>query len=57
MLIYKQRNLLYYYVKKSIKEKKSTIIYSSFSSIILDFNKLKAWIVDIYFLLNLTKIV
>ena len=43
ILIYTQKNILYY-VKKSITEKKHPIIYCSFKSVILDFNKPKAWI-------------
>ena len=42
ILIYKQRNLLYY-LKKSIKEKIPYYLLFN-TSIILDFSKLKAWI-------------
>ena len=48
LLTYKQRSLLYYYVKKSITEKKNTIIYCSYRPIILDFNRTKTWIYIFY---------
>ena len=48
MLIYKQRNPMYYYVKKVDYKTKSTFIYSSCTSVIIDFNKPKAWIYIFY---------
>ena len=50
-LLYKQRNLLYYYVKKNLSYKQRNLLYYYVKKLItkiLDFNKPKAWIYTFY---------